>query len=82
MCVLVLVWRIKKQNIYLLKIIQARDFMINDFIRYLVEGSKIVDNTKFFGENEVGAWTLDDMDKDMGHKGTKYHHCHCTMCSS
>ena len=65
MCVLVLVWRIKKQNIYLLKIIQARDFMINDFIRYLVERSKIVDNTKFFGENEVGAWTLDDMDKDM-----------------
>ena len=65
MCVLVLVWRIKKQNIYLLKINQARDFMINDFIRYLVEGSKIVDNTKFFGENEVGAWTLDDMDKDM-----------------
>ena len=48
MCVLVLVWRIKKQNIYLLKINQARDFMINDFIRYLVEGSKIVDNTKFF----------------------------------
>ena len=48
MCVLVLVWRIKRQNIYLLKIIQARDFMINDFIRYLVEGSKIVDNTKVF----------------------------------
>ena len=50
MCVLVLVWRIKKQNIYLLKIIQAWDFMINDFIRYLVEGSKIVDNTKFFDD--------------------------------
>ena len=65
MCVLVMVWRIKRQNIYLLKIIQATDFMINDFIKYLVKGSKIVDNTKFFGENEVGAWTLDDMDKDM-----------------
>ena len=52
MCVLVLVWRIKKQNIYLLKIIQAWDFMINDFIRYLVEGSKIVDNAKFFYDNK------------------------------
>ena len=50
MCVLVLVWRIKKQNIYLLKVIQAWDFMINDFIRYLVEGSKIVDNTKFLDD--------------------------------
>ena len=49
MCVLVLVWRIKKQNIYLLKINHARDFMINDFIKYFVKGSKIVDNTKFFG---------------------------------
>ena len=49
MCVLVLVLRSKKQNIFLLKINQATDFMINDFIKYFVKGSKIVDNTKFFG---------------------------------
>ena len=46
MCVLELVLRIKRQNIHLLKIIQATpEFMINDFKKYLVEGTKTVDNT-------------------------------------
>ena len=50
MCVLVLVWRIKRQNIYLLKIIQATDFMINDFIKYLVKGSKILATPSFLDD--------------------------------